>query len=288
MTNAISSKSDLAVKKRKATNQYYDEPLAEGVLPLRMLQISAGSFVMGSPETELKRRKTEGLQHEVAVPEFFMGKYPVTQAQWRVVAAMPQIARELGREPSLFKGDVRPVEQVSWDDAVEFCDRLTIATNRQYRLPTEAEWEYACRAGTTTPFHFGETLSTDYANYHGQDQEIGETTYSGAYSTGDKGKYRQETTSVDQFGCANAYGLCDMHGNVWEWCQDHWHDTYKDAPTDSSAWLTDDGDGYRILRGGSWVNYSRNCRSAYRNHYLRGNRVDAIGFRVCCAAPGTP
>ena len=278
----------LSVEKRTATNQYYDEQLAKGVLPLRMMRIPAGSFVMGSPETELERTKAEGPRHEVAVPEFFMGKYPVTQAQWRVVAALPPINRELGLEPSHFKGDLRPVEQVSWDDAVEFCDRLTVATNRQYRLPSEAEWEYACRAGTSTPFHFGDTISTDYANYCGQDREISGTTYSGSYGVGDKGEYREETTPIDQFDCANAYGLCDMHGNVWEWCQDHWHNTYEDAPVDGSAWLTDDEEAYRVLRGGSWIIYPGICRCAFRYDNPRENRVSLIGFRVSCVAPRTP
>ncbi|MEO1792802.1 MAG: formylglycine-generating enzyme family protein [Cyanobacteria bacterium J06629_19] len=278
----MASKTDLSVKKRKATNQYYDEPLTKGVLPLRMMQIPAGSFVMGSPNTELERRDSEGPQHKVMVPEFFMAKYPVTQAQWRVVVAMPQINRELDSEPSKFKGDKRPVEKVSWEDAVEFCDRLTLSTNRQYRLPTEAEWEYACRAGTTTPFHFGETLSTDYANYNGTNEKYD------AYGPGSQGEYRQETTPVDQFEGANAYGLCDMHGNVWEWCQDHWHDGYEGAPTNGSAWLTNNEQASRILRGGAWDSYPRNCRSAIRFYASRAVRYDFIGFRVSCSAPRTP
>jgi formylglycine-generating enzyme required for sulfatase activity len=171
----------LVTKKRQGSNQYYDQQLAEGVLPLRMMLIPAGTFAMGSPEDEPERQDNEGPQHEVTLSQFFMAKYPVTQAQWRVVANLPQVERELDPNPSEFKGDMRPVEQVSWYDAVEFCDRLTIKTNRQYRLPTEAEWEYACRAGTTTPFHFGETLSTDYANYDGADEKYG------AYGPGSRG-----------------------------------------------------------------------------------------------------
>ncbi len=271
----------LPVSKRKAKNQYYDERLAAEKLPLRMMLIPAGRFLMGSPETELERSNAEGPQHEVSVPQFFMAKYPVTQAQWRVVAAMPQINQALDPEPSRFKGDLRPVEQVSWDDAVEFCDRLTISTNRQYRLPTEAEWEYACRAGTTTPFHFGETLSTDYANYDGADKE------NGIYGPGSKGVYREETTPVGQFEVANAFGLSDMHGNVWEWCQDHWHYSYEGAPMDGSAWLTDDEQAYRILRGGSWIYDPRYCRSARRNDDSRALRNGTFGFRVSCSAPRT-
>jgi formylglycine-generating enzyme required for sulfatase activity len=168
---------------------------------------------------------------------------------------------------------------VNWYDAVEFCDRLTHYTNRQYRLPTEAEWEYACRAGTNTPFHFGETITTSLANYNGTDKKYG------YYGLGPRGQYRQETTPVDQFGVANPYGLCDMHGNVYEWCQDHWHKNYYGAPTDGSAWLTDNQDAARILRGGAWSLDPWNCRSAYRYRYVRTYWSDFIGFRVCCSAP---
>ena len=234
---------------------------------------------MGSPEDELERVGSEGPQHEVTVGQFFMAKYPITQAQWRVVLAMPQVNQALDLDPSHFKGDLRPVEQVSWDDAVEFCDRLAIHTNRQYRLPTEAEWEYACRAGTTTPFHFGETLSTDYANYDGSNEEYG------AYGPGVRGEYRRETTPVGQFEGVNEYGLSDMHGNVWEWCQDYWHGNYEGAPTDGSAWLSSAESKMRILRGGSWINNPRGCRSAYRNGDDPDDRDFIAGFRVCCSAP---
>ena len=155
--------------RRQSQNQCYEEFLAEGILPLRMMQIPAGRFMMGSPEDEVDRFEREGPRHEVAVSQFFMAQYPVTQAQWKAVFAMPQVNRELKADPSKFKGPLNPVEQVSWYEAVEFCDRLTIYSDRHYRLPTEAEWEYACRAGTTTPFHFGETINTDLANYRGTD-----------------------------------------------------------------------------------------------------------------------
>jgi formylglycine-generating enzyme required for sulfatase activity len=277
----------LTINKRSGQNQYYEEPIAEGCRPLEMMRISSGSFLMGSPENELERLTREGPQHEVALTQFFLAKYPITQAQWRVVAAMPQVNRELKPDPSNFKGNLLPVEQVSWYEAVEFCDRLTIATNRQYRLPTEAEWEYACRAGTTTPFHFGETITTGLANYQGTDWEYEGKTYSGSYGAGPKGEYREKTTPVDQFDIANAFGLCDMHGNVLEWCQDHWHENYEGAPTDGSAWLTDDEEAGRILRGGSWLSHPRNCRSAYRNGNQPVNRFNVIGFRVSCSAPRT-
>jgi formylglycine-generating enzyme required for sulfatase activity len=277
----------LTINKRSGQNQYYEEPIAEGCRSLEMMRIPSGSFLMGSPENELERLSDEGPQHEVALSEFFFAKYPITQAQWRVVAAMPQVNRELKADPSNFKGDLLPIEQVSWYEAVEFCDRLTLHTNRAYRLPTEAEWEYACRAGTTTPFHFGETITTDLANYCGEDQTIEKTEYSGSYGSGPKGEYRKTTTPVDQFDVANAFGLCDMHGNVWEWCQDHWHDNYEDAPTDGSAWLMDDEEARRILRGGSWNYIPRYCRSAYRGSYTPDDRVNDFGFRVSCSAPRT-
>ncbi|MEM1240397.1 MAG: formylglycine-generating enzyme family protein [Cyanobacteria bacterium P01_H01_bin.26] len=277
----------VTINKSQGQNQYYEEPIAPDVRPLEMMRIPAGTFLMGAPEDELERQSTEGPQHEVRVSQFFMAKYPVTQAQWRAVAAMPQVDRELEIDPSRFKGAVRPVEKVSWEDALEFCVRLSAHTSRSYRLPSEAEWEYACRAGTTTPFHFGETITTDLANYCGQDKTINETEYSGSYGDGPKGEYRKETTPVDHFGIANAFGLCDMHGNVLEWCQDIWHGSYEGAPTDGSAWMTDGDDEFRILRGGSWLNNPENCRSARRTYAQPGNRYTYICFRVVSAPPGS-
>jgi formylglycine-generating enzyme required for sulfatase activity len=271
--------------RRQAKNQYYDESFIEGVLPLRMLLIPAGTFLMGSPDDELDRSSSEGPQHEVSLSSFFMSKYPVTQAQWRFVATLSQVDQELEPAPSHFKGDKHPVEQVSWYDAVEFCARLSVFTDREYRLPTEAEWEYACRAGTTTPFHFGETITTNLANYDGTDGPDGK--WSGSYGQGPKGEYRQETTPVDHFEGANNYGLCDMHGNVLEWYQDHWHSSYADAPTDGSAWLSDDENARRILRGGSWDSYPRHCRSADRFPDGPDARSSFVGFRVVCSAPRT-
>jgi formylglycine-generating enzyme required for sulfatase activity len=207
-----------------------------------------------------------------------MGKYPVTQAQWKAVAALPKVALDLNADPANFKGDNLPVEQVSWDDAVEFCQRLSKQTGRKYRLPSEAEWEYACRAGTTTPFHFGETITTDLANYNG----------SSTYGSGPKGQSRGKTTEVGSFKTANAFGFYDMHGNVWEWCLDYWHDGYggwfRNAPTDGSAWTTG-GDGTkRLLRGGSWYDLPRYCRSAGRHWLARDLRDDGLGFRLVCAS----
>ncbi|USR91741.1 SUMF1/EgtB/PvdO family nonheme iron enzyme [Phormidium yuhuli AB48] len=251
--------------------------LLPGDITLEMVAIPEGSFVMGSPDDEPERRDNESPQHEVTVPSFFMGRYPVTQAQWRLVAAMPQLERELKPDPSHFKGDNRPVEQVSWYDAMEFCARLSAHTGREYRLPSEAEWEYACRAGTTTPFHFGEMITTEVANYDGN------STYNG----GPKGDNRGETTPVGHFGIANAWGLSDMHGNVWEWCLDHWHNNYGKAPTDGSAWLSEDEGSTRVLRGGSWLDVPRHCRSASRYPDTPRNDGSDDGFRLVSVAPRT-
>ena len=269
--------SGWVIQRQKQQAYRYIETLPNDV-PLEMVAIPAGTFLMGSPEDEPERFAEESPQHEVAVAAFSIGRYPITQAQWKVVAALPQVERDLDPDPSNFKGDNRPVEQVSWLDATEFCARLSAYTGREYRLPSEAEWEYACRAGTTTPFHFGETISSELACYQG-----GTT-----YADGPEGENRGGTTPVDHFGVANAFGLSDMHGNVWEWCQDHWHSNYEGAPTNGSAWLSsDEGENDRVSRGGSWYVDPRGCRSACRDWLARGDLYDALGFRVCCASPRT-
>jgi formylglycine-generating enzyme required for sulfatase activity/uncharacterized caspase-like protein len=258
----------------KQSAEVFAEDLGNGVL-LEMVKIRSGTFQMGSPEGQ--GRKEEKPQHSVTVPAFLMGKYPVTQAQWRVVAAfLPQVEIALNPDPAKFKGDNRPVERVSWHQAVEFCQRLSLATGHSYRLPSEAEWEYACRAGTTTEFYFGETITTDLANYDGNR----------TYGAGPKGIYRQQTTDVGSFP-PNAYGLYDIHGNVWEWCLDHWHRNFREAPTDGSAWVTDGNSDRRLLRGGSWVNDPAHCRAALRNDNLPADRYYSFGFRVVSAVfPG--
>jgi formylglycine-generating enzyme required for sulfatase activity len=275
-------KPKIIIKRHQGEAQFFLEQLSDKV-GIQMMLIPEGSFNMGSPEDEQDRRATEEPVHRVKVPSFFMGKYPVTQAQWRVVASLPQVNRELNLNPSHFKGDNRPVESVSWYEALEFCDRLSQYTNRTYRLPTEAEWEYACRAGTTTPFHFGETITTDLANYRGTDNK--EYGWSGSYGRGPKGEYREETTAVDHFEIANAFGLCDMHGNAWEWCLDHWHDNYENAPNEGSAWLTEDEEALRVLRGSSWINDPSYCRSASRDGNNPGFGHLSFGFRVVCEFP---
>ena len=246
---------------------YFGEDLGNGVI-LEMVSIPGGTFKMGSPENEEGYDSSQSPQHQVTVPPFFMGKYPVTQQQWRVVAALPKDKIDLKSDPSYFKGDNLPVECVSWNDAQEFCARLSRMANKTYRLPTEAEWEYACRGGTTTPFYCGETISTDLANYDGN--------YT--YGQGQKGEYREKTTEVGKFP-ANPFGLYDMCGNVWEWCEDGWHENYINAPTDGSAW-TSLSTEYMLLRGGSWCNDARCCRAAIRDRYSRGGRGNFCGFRV--------
>ncbi|NES19365.1 MAG: SUMF1/EgtB/PvdO family nonheme iron enzyme [Symploca sp. SIO3E6] len=264
------------IDQSKGQASYFTEDLGKGV-NLEMVVIPPGSFQMGSPDTEEKRLDSESPLHQVTVASFCMGKYPVTQAQWQAVAALPQVNRELDSNPSIFKGKDLPVEQVSWYDAVEFCARLSQKTGREYRLPSEAEWEYACRAGETRPFHFGETITTELANYNCK--------YT--YGFGPKGKYRKKTTPVGSFKVANGFGLYDMHGNVWEWCTDHLHGNYQGAPTDGNSWLIDNENHSRMLRGGSWGNGPRYCRSAGRYHFGPDNRDYGIGFRVVCFAAWT-
>ena len=260
--------------------QYFTEPL-EGIgdaLGLDMVLVPAGKFTMGSPDDEPERRECEGPQHEVTLRSFFMGRYPVTQAQWKAVAAIDKIEMDLDPDPSNFKGANLPVEKVSWYEAVEFCERLKKHSKRPYRLPSEAEWEYACRAGTTTPFAFGKTLTTDAANYNGN--------YT--YNDSPEGEYREQTTSVNEFDIANAFGLCDMHGNVNEWCADHWRENYDGAHIDRSAWLSDNKTSNRVRRGGSWDSFPWDCRSASRTYDTPDNRdYNFTGFRVCCLAPRT-
>ncbi|WP_413174484.1 formylglycine-generating enzyme family protein [Anabaena azotica] len=264
------------IKHYKKTVQYFTEDLGNGI-ELEMVLIPGGTFIMGSPAEELESRSNERPQHEVTIKPFCFGKYPVTQAQWQAVAALPQVNKELKPDPSRFKEANRPVEWVSWHDAVEFCNRLSNHTQRPYRLPSEAEWEYACRAGTTTPFHFGETITTELANYDGN--------YT--YGDGVKGIDRKETTEVGSFKIANEFGLYDMHGNIWEWCQDDWHDNYEAAPTDGSAWISNKESSDKMLRGGSWGVNPGNCRSAYRIYVDAGFDYYDLGFRVVCGVAWT-
>ncbi len=260
------------MERRPLQVEGYREELGEGVA-LTMVKIPAGSFLMGSPDAEPERSDDEGPQHEVTLGAFFMAQTPITQAQWRAVAGWQKLERDLQPDPSKFKGANRPVEQVSWFDALEFCRRLNQRTGQRYGLPSEAQWEYACRAGSTTPFHFGATLTPELANYDGNN----------LYANGPKGPYREQTTEVASFP-ANGWGLHDMHGNVWEWCEGHWYASYDFALGDDQPWLIPVAvdDERRLLRGGSWIGHPRSCRSAFRGLRLPGNRSYNIGFRVCC------
>ena len=250
------------------------ETLGQGVA-LRLIGIRAGGFLMGSPPGEAERTSDEGPQHRVMLAGFWLGQTPITQAQWQVVARWPRVRLELNPDPSYFKGSNRPVEQVNWEEAIEFCARLSKSTGRTYSLPSESQWEYACRAGTTTPFAFGDTLTTELANY--------DANYT--YGEGPMGETRGQTTNVGMFP-ANLWGLQDMHGNVWEWCLDHFHDSYQGAPADGSAWLKGGYESTRLLRGGSWLNAPGLCRSAYRSLTRPDYRRYAVGFRVCCLPQG--
>ncbi|HIK11623.1 MAG TPA: formylglycine-generating enzyme family protein [Oscillatoriaceae cyanobacterium M33_DOE_052] len=243
--------------------EYFRQDLETEVY-LEMVAIPGGKFIMGSPNSEPKRWEAEGPQHEVTVPSFYLSKYPITQDQWEVV---------MGDNPSLFKGWNRPVEQVSWYDAVEFCQKLSEKTGYSYRLPSEAEWEYACRGGTTTPFYFGETIIPDLANYN--------SNYS--YENGQTGEYLERTTYVGCFS-PNPFGLYDMSGNVWEWCQDSWHENYENAPTDGSAWEIGGESDFRILRGGSWFSKPKGCRSAFRLWFDAQMKYPSFGFRVAAVS----
>ena len=246
----------------------YTEDLGNEVF-LDMVYIPDGNFLMGG------ERDTEKPHHRVAVPEFYLGIYPVTQAQWRAVAFMPRVEIDLDPNPSRFKGDNLPVEKVNWYDAKEFLNRLSQHTGREYRLPSEAEWEYACRARSKEPFYFGPTISPNLANYRGN--------Y--AYGDGPKGQFREKTTAVGSFP-PNSFGLYDLHGNVWEWCLDDWHDSYEGAPTDSTAWLEENHER-KVLRGGSWVYNPVDCRSGNRNYHSPDNADGKDGFRVVCGVART-
>jgi formylglycine-generating enzyme required for sulfatase activity len=265
-----------SMERRSLQVEGYREDLGGGVA-LTMVKIPAGSFLMGSPEDEPERADAEGPQHEVTLGSFLMAQTPITQAQWRAVAGWQKVGRDLKPDPSKFKGANRPVEQVSWFDALEFCRRLSKRTGQRYGLPSEAQWEYACRAGSTTPFHCGATLTPELANY--------DCTY--VYGNGPKGSYRKQTIDVASFP-ANAWGLHDMHGNVLEWCEDHWHESYNFAPGDDQPWLIPAAaaDEPRLLRGGSWSFLPGYCRSAYRDLVRPDDAYGLVGFRVVCLPQG--
>jgi len=244
--------------------EFFKEDLGNNI-SLEMVSIPGGTFMMGAAQNEANASSDEYPQHPVNIAAFSMAKYPITQAQWEAI---------MGNNPSSFKGANRPVNSVTWHEAQEFCQRLSQKIGKIYRLPSEAEWEYACRAKTTSPFHFGETITADLANYDA----------SNTYANGPKGTYRQQTTDVGSFP-PNAFGLYDMHGNVWEWCADPWHENYTGAPDDGSVWESGGNTQYRVIRGGSWYYYPRYCRCAVRNWVGLVSRDWDYGFRVVSLPP---
>jgi formylglycine-generating enzyme required for sulfatase activity len=250
------------IDRRPGQASYYREELAKGVF-LDMVSIPGGTFWMGAADVESKARNAEKPCHSVTIEPFYMGKFAVTQVQWIAISNMPRVNRDLNPKPSYFKGDHRPVENVSWEDAIECCDRLNRKTGGTYRLPSEAEWEYACRAGTTTPFHFGETITPKLASYNGN------------YGTN-----RKRANDVGSF-LPNAFDLYDMHGNVWEWCADPWHENYENAPADGRVWEmgSNQENVLKVLRGGAWFSNPGDCRSAFRYWDRRDNFFDGRGFR---------
>ena len=241
--------------------QQFVEDLGNGVT-LEMVSLPAGRFMMGSRLGS--GYDDERPQHSVGIASFLLGKYPITQEQWEAVMAWTP--------PYRCQGSRHPADRVSWKDAMEFCQRLSEKTGRAYRLPSEAQWEYGCRAGTTTPFYFGETITTDLANY------VGEHTY----LSEPKGVYRHVTTDVGSFP-PNAFGLYDMHGSVWEWCADAWHDDYTGAPADGNTWDCC-ANSQRVLRGGSWHDPPGICRCAARLKLDPSDGEDYVGFRVALAS----
>jgi len=258
-------------KRERRRAEFFKQDLGNNI-SLEMVSIPGGTFMMGAAQNEANASSDEYPQHPVNIAAFSMAKYPITQAQWEAVLALPKIKIDLEPDPSYsdFKGANRPVDSVTWHEAQEFCQRLSKETGKTYRLPSEAEWEYACRAKTESPFHFGETITADLANYDAK--------Y--IYASAPTGTYRQQTTDVGSFKKPNAFGLYDMHGNVWEWCADPWHENYTGAPDDGSVWESGGNTQYRVFRGGSWNHNPWNCRCA--NRYWLGplSRYRIYGFRV--------
>jgi formylglycine-generating enzyme required for sulfatase activity len=267
---------------------------------LDMVAIAAGRFMMGSPQQEPERQPNEGPRHLVEMPQYFIGAAPVSQAQWlAVIIAHPaRLKHDLDPNPSFFHGAELPVESITWYEAEEYCLRLSAITGRDYRLPSEAQWEYACRSGTTGPFNLGPTITTDLANYCGKGGAVcgdsdghsiaseyyaGVQYGSGAYGQGPVGVFRGTTTPAGTFP-PNRFGLYDMHGNVWEFCRDIATASYDDAPQDGSAYLVGAPGAYRVLRGGSWSHNPAICRSAYRDSNLPDDLgwQGRSGFRVVC------
>lgn len=236
-----------------------------------LAHIPGGKFTMGGPSDEDGFRPNESPQRQVEIAPFLMGVHTVTQEQWRaVMGTLPPIDQA-------FRGDNLPVSNVSWIDVGMFCPLLSEASGMEIRLPSEAEWEYGCRAGTATPFHWGPTISPLLANYNATQP----------YGAGQPGEFRRCLMPAGWSGLANGFGLYDLHGNVWEWCSDAWHDDYNGAPSDARPWLSRTDEGYRVQRGGSWRDRPELCRSAFRVGDIAFNRDHIVGVRVCSSAGPT-
>jgi formylglycine-generating enzyme required for sulfatase activity len=263
----LGTKTKVELDRKRGKAQYVRENIGNGIT-IDLVRVPAGKFMMGSNEHD-----SEKPIHEVTLQEFWMGKYAVTQKQWQAV---------MGNNPANFKGENLPVEKVSWHDAMEFCEKVSQKIGKKLRLPTEAEWEYACRAGTNTPFLCGETITTDLVNYDGNHP----------YGEAPKGQYRQKTVDVDSF-YPNQWGLYQMHGNVWEWCLDDWHDDYSAKPVrlkqnGNEPWgdvnINKNDNRSHLLRGGSWNYYARFCRAAVRDWDYARLQDLTFGFRLLLAS----
>ncbi|KAA3663858.1 MAG: formylglycine-generating enzyme family protein [Chloroflexi bacterium] len=229
-------------------------------ISLKLVAIPGGEFMMGSPPGV--GHDDERPYHPVTIDPFWMGIYPITQAQWKAVMGVDD-------HPSRFKGPNLPIDNVNWLDAQAYCQLLTDHTSNEFYLPSEAQWEFACRAGTTTPFYFGETITTEFVNFQGEF----------VYGQAPKGIYRHVPTNVGSFP-PNAFGLFDMHGNVLEWCADPWHKNYEGAPRNGRVWAASHPTPYSIIRGGSWHDTPDAARSATRIRFIAAEADDFIGFRV--------
>ena len=249
----------------KPVGPFLNLSIAKGI-EMTFACIAPGTFLMGSPETELEPDDNEELHEVTLTKPFFMGIHQVTQEQWQAI---------MGSNPSLFEGENLPVEQVSWEDCIAFCKKLSERTGRLCTLPSEAQWEYACRAGTTTTFSFGEAISTNQANYNGSFDYVTPMNFRSA-----DGEYREKTTPVGSFD-ANALGLFDMHGNLWDWCEDYYGNYAELKSLKDPAQSIKQSENRRVLRGGGWGDVAWGCRSAYRLRSSPDHRSSNFGFRVC-------
>jgi eukaryotic-like serine/threonine-protein kinase len=258
--------SGAVIDQPQSHSHIFQEELAKGIF-LNMVQIPAGTFMMGASDREEDQKGSEQPQHSVNINTFYLGQTQITQAQW--TAIFPDRSGKISSNSQL------PINSISWLDALEFCQRLSAKTGRKYRLPSESEWEYACRATTTTPFTYGDTISSSIVNYDA----------ARPYKRAPKETCRGKATAVGIFP-PNLFGLYDMHGNLWEWCLDEWFADYIDAPTDGSSrgdLKTRDEMSQRVVRGGSWFSQGQMCRAASRNSLFASSQHNHYGFRVVCS-----